>query len=264
VNPTLPNKNRLKDAVNSVPVPDDLEAHLRGLIHADKLRFGALLRWRWLPKLVPAVAVAAVAVAAVSAALLTAYQFGHFRLTRGSQDAYIASVSSHLGALMRIGLRDHIHCSVFRKYPKNPPTPEEILMPTPERGVKAISPQYAGLIPIVRSLVPENYRMTLAHQCTYKGREYIHLSLKDESNMLSLVITRKVNGESFLAENILPALNESGIPMYQAGVQRFKITAFETSDYLVYFISDLDKQRNTDLMLALAPRVKEFLGKLEL
>jgi hypothetical protein len=258
VNPTPPN-NRLKDAVNSVPVPDDLEARLRGLIHAEKLRSSAPPRRRWLPMLVPAVAAAV-----VSAALLTAYQFGHLRLTRGSQDAYIASVSSHLGVLMRIGLRDHIHCSVFRKYPKNPPTAEEILMPTPEKGVKAISPQYAGLIPIVRSLVPENYRMTLAHQCTYKGREFIHLSLMDQSNMLSLVITRKVDGESFYGSDMLPALSESGIPMYQAGVQRFKITAFETSDYLVYFISDLDKQRNTDLMLALAPRVKEFLGKLEL
>jgi hypothetical protein len=259
VNPTPPNKNRLKDAVNSVPVLDDLEARVRALIHAEKLRSGAPPRRRWLPKLVPAVAAAAVA-----AALLTAYQFGHFRLTRGSQDAYIASVSSHLGALMRIGLRDHIHCSVFRKYPKNPPTAEEILRPTPERGVKAISPQYAGLIPIVRSLVPENFRMTLAHQCTYKGREFIHLSLMDQSNMLSLVITRKVNGESFHGADMLPALSESGIPMYQAGVQRFNITAFETSDYLVYFISDLDKQRNIGLMLALAPRVKEFLGKLEL
>jgi hypothetical protein len=106
--------------------------------------------------------------------------------------------------------------------------------------------------------------MTLAHQCTYKGREFIHLSLMDQSNMLSLVITRKVDGESFHGAGMLPTLSESAIPMYQAGVQRFKLTAFETGDYLVYFISDLDKQGNTNLMLALAPRVKEFLEKLEL
>ena len=30
-------------------------------------------------------------------------------------------------------------------------------------------------------------------------------------------------------------------------------------DYLVYFISDLPKQQNTQLMLALGPRVKDFL-----
>jgi hypothetical protein len=52
--------------------------------------------------------------------------------------------------------------------------------------------------------------------------------------------------------------------MYETGVQRFQMTAFETRDYLVYFISDLGKQQNTDLMLALGPRVKDFLTKLEL
>ena len=82
--------------------------------------------------------------------------------------------------------------------------------------------------------------------------------------MLSLVITRKVNWESFRAEDMLPALSESGIPMYQVGVHRFEISAFETSDYLVYFISDLDKQRNTQLMLALAPQVQGFFARLEL
>jgi hypothetical protein len=59
-------------------------------------------------------------------------------------------------------------------------------------------------------------------------------------------------------------LSESGIPMYQVGVHRFDISAFETSDYLVYFISDLDKQHNTQLMLALAPQVQGFFARLEL
>jgi hypothetical protein len=259
LNPTLPNNNRLKDAVNSVPVPQGFEDRVRIQIQAHGIPSGARPLRRWILRLAPALVAAG-----VLAALSVAYHFGHFRLTRASQNAYIASVSSQLGEIMRIGLRDHIHCSVFRKYPKNPPTAEEILNPRSERGVKPISPQYSGLIPIVRSLVPENYRMTLAHQCTYQGREYIHLSFMDESNMLSLLVTRKVNGESFRADGVLPALTESGIPMYQSGVQRFQISAFETGDYLVYFISDLGKQQNTDLMLALAPRVKGFLAKLEL
>ena len=63
---------------------------------------------------------------------------------------------------------------------------------------------------------------------------------------------------------MLPALSESGIPMYQVGVQRFEISAFEASDYLVYFISDLDKRRNTELILALAPQVQGFLATHEL
>jgi hypothetical protein len=243
-----PARDRLKRAVKNVPVPESLDSRIRTPIRDPSPR------WRWLPGMI-----LAVTAAAVLSALATAYHFGHFRVTKASRDAYIAAVSSRVGALMNIGLRDHIHCAVFRKYPRNPPSVEQLLQPAPELGVKPISPQYAGLIPIVRSLVPANYRLNLAHQCTYQGREFIHLSLKNESNLLSLVITRKANGESFGLAGMLPVLNESGIPMYQAGVQRFQIAAFETGDYLVYFISDLGKQQNTNQMLALAPRVKEFL-----
>jgi hypothetical protein len=126
-----------------------------------------------------------------------------------------------------------------------------------------MNPAYAGLIPIVRSQVPDTYRMMLAHECRYHGRKFVHLSLMDDSNMLSLVITRKTPGESFKTDDMMPALVQSDIPMYQSGVQRFQVTAFETRDYLVYFISDLGKKQNTEMMLALAPRVKEFLAKQE-
>jgi hypothetical protein len=58
--------------------------------------------------------------------------------------------------------------------------------------------------------------------------------------------------------------NAAGIPMYEAGSQRFEISAFVISDYLVYFISDLDKQRNTQLMQALAPQAQGFIASVEL
>ena len=236
--------NRLRAAALSVEVPPFLEARIRSHIRAEKLPR------RWLPG-----ALSATATAAALGGILIAWQLGYLRLTVGAQEAYIASVSSHVATLMRVGLGDHIHCSVFRKYPKNPPTAEEF--------VEKMSPQYAGLIPIVRSEIPDTYRMTLAHQCTFHGRKFVHLSLKDDSNMMSLVITRKAEGESFSTENMLPALVQSGLPMYQTGIQRFQMTAFETRDYLVYFISDFSKEKNTNMMLALAPQVKEFLARLE-
>lgn len=236
---------RLKMAVQSVKAPPFLDARIRNRIRGEKPAR------MWLPRLIPVT----VAAGALVASAVT-YQLGHLRLTVRSQESYIGSVSSRISALMRVGLGDHIHCSVFRKYPRNPPTTEEF--------VQKMTPQYSGLISIVRSQIPESYRMMLAHQCRYNGRKFIHLSLMNESNMLSLVMTRKTAGESFSAEDMLPALTQAGIPMYQAGVQRFQITAFETRDYMVYFISDLTKQQNTDLMLALAPRVKDFLSKVEL
>ena len=274
MNETPETNNRLKSAVNSVAVPADLAARIRQSIHTEQLqakdndrvksavanvpvppfleaRISHRLRTHkpgrgWLPRLIPAAAALAVV-----AGFAVAYQLGHLRLTVSSQESYISTVSTHIATLMRVGLGDHIHCSVFRKYPKNPPTTEQF--------IQKMNPQYAGLIPIVRSQVPDNYRMTLAHQCSYHRRKFVHLSLMSDSNMLSLVITRKGDGESFSTEDMLPALVQAGIPMYQSSVQRFQMTAFETRDYLVYFISDLPKQQNTQLMLALGPKVKDFL-----
>jgi hypothetical protein len=231
---------RLKRAVHSVEVPPFLEARIRNHIRTVKPSR------RWLPRLVP-VTIAAATVFG----LVMAYQLGHLRLTVRSQESYIGTVSTQIATLMRVGLGDFIHCSVFRKYPKNPPTTEEF--------IEKMTPHYAGLIPIVRSQVPESYRMMLAHQCSYHRRKFVHLSLMSDANMLSLVITRKADGESFSTEDMLPALVQAGIPMYQSSVQRFQMTAFETRDYLVYFISDLPKQQNTQLMLALGPKVKDFL-----
>src|SRR5215467_611711 len=276
---TNPEKNRLKYTIDAVPVPAGLEASIRGRLQQERqadqfsARVSAAVKGvqvppflearirnrilaekpgrRWLPTLVPAGAVLGVLVG-----FAVMYQLGHLRLTVNSQESYIASVSTRVSTLMRTGLGDHIHCSVFRKYPRNPPTTEQF--------IEKMNPKYAGLIPIVRSQVPEDYRMTLAHECRYHGRRFVHLSLLNDSNMLSLVITRKGDGESFSTEDMLPALVQAGIPMYQSSVQRFQMTAFETRDYLVYFISDLPMQQNTDLMLALGPQVKDFLKKLEL
>ena len=237
-------QNRLKQAVDSVDVPPFLEARIRNSLRSAPRR-------HWLPRLATVGAAAAVVVG-----VMIAYQLGHLRLTVSSQESYIASVSSQIATLMRVGLGDHIHCSIFRKYPKQAPTTEEF--------VSKLGPNYAPLIAIVRDQIPQNYEMRLAHQCRYHGRQFIHLSLMDGSSLVSLVITRKNPGESFRTEDMLPALVQSGIPMYQSDVQRFQMTAYETRDYLVYFISDLPKQQNTDLMLAMAPKVTAVLKKLEL
>jgi hypothetical protein len=184
-----------------------------------------------------------------------AYQLGYLRWTANSQESYIAAVSSRVATLMRVGLGDHIHCAVFRKFPKEAPKLEDL--------ARKLGPQYNGLIPIVRKRVPDTYRMVIAHECRYHGRRFIHLSLKSESRLLSLVIARKNDGESFEAGKVLPALAESGVSFYRAGVQRFKIASFESRDHLVYLVSDLGGEQNMEMMVALAPDLKSFLEGLE-
>jgi hypothetical protein len=87
--------------------------------------------------------------------------------------------------------------------------------------------------------------------------------MENDAHVLSLVITRRNPSESFAAEGLLPALVQSDIPMYQSGVQRFAMTAFETREFLVYFVSDLPQQDNSRMMLAMAPGVKGVLKAIE-
>lgn len=235
---------RLKAAVRSVEPPPFLEARIRNQIRAQAPRRS------WAFKLIPA----AVALA-ICAGVIVAYQLGHLRMTVGSQEAYNGSLRSQVATIMRVGLGDHIHCAYFRKYPKNPPPVEQF--------IEDMGPQYSGLIPIVREQVPGNYRMELAHRCRYNGRRFVHLSLMDGNRLLSVVIARKDVGESFQTEGLLPALMQSGIPIYQSGVQSFAINAFESRDHLVYFISNLPQQQNAAMMQAMAPSVKTFLQNLE-
>jgi hypothetical protein len=240
--------DRLRDVVDAVTVPPFLEARIRNRIAAGD---PPARESRWLSRMLPVATAAAVFITAG-----IAWQLGYMRFTTSAQNSYIHSVSSQVATLMRVGLGDHIHCSVFRKYPKDAPAVESFL--------QTMNPQYAGLIPIVRQQFGSNWRMMLAHECRFEKRKFVHLSLMNENNLVSLVISRKRDGESFQTEEMIPALVQSGIPMYQAGAQRFRITAFETRDHLVYFVSDLPKDRNSDVMIALAPRVKAFLAANEL
>ncbi len=244
MNPTNQVNERLRAAVNSVQAPAYLDSRIRAQIRAANRKSA----WGWLPVPVGALALALAGVG-------IAYELGHLRLTAASREAYISKISYQVATLMRVGLGDHVHCSVFRKYPKNPPTMEKF--------VQDLGPQYAGLIPIVRQSVPQEYELVMAHQCTYHKRNFIHLSLKNEANLLSLVVARKREGESFHTEGLLPSLVQSGLPVYQAGVQRFQMASFESRDYLVYFISDLSREKNAEMMVAMAGSVKAYLAKLE-
>jgi hypothetical protein len=237
-------REQLQRAVRSTPVPPELEAKVR-----------AAIRESGRPRFVYGRYAMAATLAIACLGGVIAYHLGHLRLTTDSQESYITSVSSRVATILRAGLGDHIHCSVFRKYPKNPPSLEEL---SPK-----LSPQYRGLIAIVRKHVPAEFRLMTAHECRHRGRRFVHLALKSDSKLISLVLTRKQEGESFAVEEIIPALVQGGIPVYRAGVQRFEIAAFESSEHLAYVISDMSQGRNMELMLAMASEVKGLLTKLE-
>jgi hypothetical protein len=237
---------RLKNAVRSESAPPDLQVKIRQSIEERATGY----RFPWLR---PWTAVAAALAVCFGGAI--AYQLGHLRLTTSSQESYIASVTNKVATIMRVGLGDHIHCAVFRKYPKNPPKAEE--------AARDLGIEYQGLAKLVSEQVPKDYRLMMAHRCRYRDRSFVHLALKSDSRLLSVVVAQSRDGESFETEGLLPALIQSGVPIYQASAQRFEIAAFESQSHLIYLISDLPRQQNTEMMLALAPGVKNFLQKLE-
>jgi len=193
-------------------------------------------------------AIAAGLVICLSAAI--SYRFGYLRLTRGSQESYVASISAPIPRIMRVGLGDHVHCAVFKAYSNQHPTFEQMAH---DMG------KYAQLTPIVAQQIPQGYRVLLAHQCRYHDRRFVHVELIKGSVLVSLVITRRGEDESFKKDSLIPALIESGIDIYQNSAQRFEVSGFETRDYVVYIVSNLGRQDNLNMMKALAPSVASFL-----
>jgi len=192
--------------------------------------------------------IAAALVVCLGAAI--AYRLGFLRLTKESQESYVASISAPIPRLMRIGLYDHVHCTVYKAYPNQHPTFEQMAH---DLG------QYKDLVPILQKKIEAGYRVDTAHQCRFRGRTFVHVTLRKGSALVSLVISRKGEGESFAKDQLVPALTESGLPVYQAAAQRFDVTGFETPDYLVYVVSNLGQQDNLRMMAELAPAVMEFL-----
>ena len=240
--------NRLRNAHQNETAPAYLETRIRAAIRAEQAqqRPGSP---RWFA--LPGWATAAAAVVMTVAGLGIAYELGNLRWTQSSQEAYVSSVANRVASIMRIGLKDHVHCAVFRKYPQTAPPVAELRAELGE--------EYRELIPVVQRQVPGSYRMVIAHRCKYQGRQYIHVAMKDGAKLMSLVIARKADGESFQTEQMRAVAQQDGMPIYQAGAQRFTIAAFETDAYLVYGISEMPEAENTRLVMAMAGDVKRVL-----
>jgi anti-sigma factor (TIGR02949 family) len=244
-------RSRLKVAVKAQSVPPELQVRIREQIrtsgsenwlHLEWLSGG---RWRW---------AGAVAAGLVVAAGLWVNQIPERMpalADRPGQNTFIARVSANLAAVLKVGLGDHIHCSIFRKYPKEPPPIEKM------EG--ELGPTYSGLLPAVRKAVPQGYRVIMAHQCGYAGRHFVHLTFEKDDSLLSLVVARKQPGESL--EGLLPTTESSGIPIYQSAAGRYEVAGFEAGDYFAYVVSDLRGKANLKIAAAIASGVHDFLIK---
>jgi anti-sigma factor (TIGR02949 family) len=245
-------RTRLKAAVMAQGVPPELQVRIREQIR--NRRSGNRLSLAWLKTGGSRWAGAMAAVLVVATGLWVNYSAERMPALadRPAQNAYIARVSANLAAVLKVGLGDHIHCSIFRKYPKESPPVEKM------EG--DLGPAYSGLLPVVRAAVPQGYRVIMAHQCSYAGRKFIHLTFEKDGGLLSLVIARKQDGEAMAGMS--PASQASGIPIYQSAAGRYEVAGFEAGIYNAYVVSELRSKANLQIAANMAAGVHEFLVKI--
>jgi hypothetical protein len=237
-------RQRLKEAVASEQASPYLGVRVMAQVRSEAQRPLWLQRARSLS------AVAAVLLVTVSGVI--AYQLGHLRYSAESQNAYIASLVTRVGHVLGAGLSDHVHCSVYRKYPKEAPSLEKLH--------SQIGPEYKDLVDVVRAQMPAGFRIFIAHECGYMDREFIHVGLKSDSNLISLVLAKRRPGETYRNSDLMQVLSQGGLKVYGASVQRFEIAGFETDGHLAWVVSDVSQRHTRELLIALAPGIRSILA----
>lgn len=161
----------------------------------------------------------------------------------------LARLAGQTPAMMRVGLLQHVNCGVFRQYPDTVPRLIDLAL---EKGA---SP---ALINAVESHVPEGCHVVMTHRCTYNGRTYTHIIARGDNGLMSLLITRRENGEAF-EHDLRAVANELNTPIYSANADRFAVDAFETPYFLVYLVSDFDAAENLKALRAMTPELRAAL-----
>jgi len=237
-------RTRLRSAVKAQDVPPELQVRIRQQIQGSEAAPWFAAGWmRW--------AAAAAACLLISAGiwLNRPYQKMPDIADRPAQNSYIQKVSTSLAAVLKVGLGDHIHCSVFRRYPQNPPTVEQM--------EDMLGTEYKGLLPVVRAALPSGYRVIMSHQCTYAGRKFVHLTMEKDGHLVSLVLSRKQEGETL--EGLSPAASAGAVEIFQASADRYQVAGFEAGNFFAYVVSDLKGSQNLNIASTLAAGVAKFL-----
>ena len=158
-------------------------------------------------------------------------------------------------ATLNLGIAVHIRCAI------NSPIADGTF--TPEKMALAVGPRYIGLVSLVEKTLPRDFLVPVAHQCSVDGHNYVHLIVKNQGKLLSLIITRK-EGRAFphsSRNNIVDAL---GMPLHEAFLRNLHVVGFETRKHLGFVVSGLDREQTHRVAVELAPAVREYLKKLEL
>jgi anti-sigma factor (TIGR02949 family) len=241
-------KAQLKRVVLNVQAPDALRDRIRNDIRRpQRLSFGLTPSW----------------MLAAAAAIVLAVGFGIF-FRPGTQPkgsgtkplSVVAEVQPGDGAgqILKVGFDDHVYCAIDHGMANKHFTTEEMS--------EKLGPKYEGLVELAKEKMPQGFEVVIGHRCHYQNREFVHLIARHQGDIVSLILTRK-NGEAFPAGSVAAAMGATGVPVHEASWHGFQVAGAETSNYLVFVISNETKSGNEQIASSLMPAVSDFLSRLE-
>jgi len=245
-------KQLVRDAVRTEDAPPELVAALRSRLRTERPGFFASSTARW------TMAAAAVLLAAIVG--VAGLQWGRVE-PFARNDGVFQTISARVQDILRVGLIDHVHCTIVLQRWKQFVSFEEMKAGS---GRQALGPEFIGLVPAVEAKLGPQYKLVQGHRCVANRRQYVHLILTGNNDaILSLVITEK-NNESFREADAVAVMKASGIPIYRDRQGILEIAGFESDKYLAYVVSNLDRDANLNAASLIVPTVYDHLHKLEL
>jgi hypothetical protein len=208
----------LQRAIDNEPVPRDLEARVRARLASP----GRSAGWG---RLVPSLVMLVIVIAGVL-----------FVSHRKTND------------LLALGINDHVHCAIAGNYPRQT---------TRVEMTEGLGPQFAPMLqPVVEASDMDS--IVSAHRCTIMGRSYVHVILRRGQMLLSVILTRRGNGDVFPGEALARMVHHSEVPLHDASMAGYSVAGFESGAWLGYVVSAMPDSRNRELAERIAPVVENY------
>ena len=164
-----------------------------------------------------------------------------------AHELYIRELYREVSDVARLGLGDHVHCAYFRRF--------ENVEQSPEKTLEELGPSWAELSDVIADALPEAWGIRLAHRCNYGGREFVHLAMTAPEGLVSVIVTRRKEGE-----RLRPAADAT---KHWEQAERFLVAGFDRGDLLGFIVSGLPRDAHARMVQALAPAVDAFLAERE-
>jgi len=239
-------KEQLKSVVLNLQAPDSLRKRIRSDIRrTHKSKFSLTPTW----------------MLAAAAAVVIAVMLGLFFRAGTSIDppktrplSLVATVAPGdvSKQILKVGFDDHVYCAIDHGMADKHFTPEQMS--------KSLGPQYEGLVALVKEKLPKDFDVAVGHRCHYQNREFIHLIMRSQTEVVSLILTQK-NGESFDAAQATELLKGTGIGVHEASWHNLHVAGFETTNHLAFLVSSEGASDSVELATSLLPAVGDFLKR---